>query len=410
MPETADNTASQSSLRCGDRITDPRLRAGRRRILRHAALRGAATGLWIALPLSALIWKLTAPEPLALFRSIGLLGLGALFCAVHQRYKAGASWPRIWDATLGAPALVETVVYCQQQNHQNPWHESMRARSAQLPLPPAPQLYRHVPFASPLPALILTMIALLIGSLTPYDQDPVAELTSPESSDLVTTTSPTQETSQPSTPISSPAILRGRENAALALAGREQLSPLAQHLRHGSPIPDAPVDLLARDRRALETALGRLVDTDPRRLSLEPWLGPDRPVRGNSLIPISQLPAAGPVIAQETGTGQISGAPAEPQNNGGQDRPNRLQTASPAPPGVSAGVSAGVSGADATLRLEGQTVAVGETNRETRKPIQKDSSSSWDRVRDDPRLDPRWIEVIDRYRDLLRRKEPDGGR
>ncbi|HIC22341.1 MAG TPA: hypothetical protein EYO84_02865 [Planctomycetes bacterium] len=401
MPETAmtnDHPGRQWSQQI---VSDPRLRAGRLRIRRHAFLRGAVTGIWITLPVSALLWIMTSEIQSGLFNAISLLVVGASISALYQRFRVRALWPRIWDSTLESTALVETILHCHRDRNEDPWGESLRARSAQLPLPSHAALHRLAPFPSPLISLTLTLMALMLGSL----QDPLPDRSpaqvarinaaSGSSGELV------DESSLAADQSISAQLLRGREDAALALAGRTQLAQLTEHLRQGSAPPQPPPALLGRDRKALETALGRLLDSDPRRQLLERWIATDRPVGERGSVPIPGIEASGAPIARGATPGSRSGSLSGDLASGGSDSPRLLEPVSSAPPGVEE--------LDEQIRIDGGIVTEGDTPATGRAPTRSDSSSSWDRVRDDPRLEPRWIEVIDLYWNLLRGRERDGG-
>lgn len=103
------------------RLSDPRLRAGRRRILRHIGTRGARRALWLSLPLLLLTpwfplpeaWRLqtapaTAPAPLSL--GFIVLLVMSLTGNLAARFTVGKTWPKIWDRISGHPALVETYL------------------------------------------------------------------------------------------------------------------------------------------------------------------------------------------------------------------------------------------------------------------------------------------------------------
>ncbi len=401
MPETAmtnDHPGRQWSQQIA---SDPRLRAGRLRIRRHAFLRGAVTGVWITLPVSVLLWKMTPGNQSALFNAIGLLVVGAFLSALYQRFRVRNLWPRIWDSTLESTALVETILHCHRDRNEDSWGESLRARSAQLPLPSHAALHRLAPFPSPVVSLTLTLVAILLGSL----QDPLPDRSSAQLARIDTTSDSSDdqvdESSLAVDQSTSAQLLRGREDAALALAGRKHLAQLTEHLRQGSVPPQPPPVLLGRDRKALETALGRLLESDPRRQLLERWIATDRPAGDRGSIPIPGIEASGAPIALGATAGSRSGSLSGDLASGGSDSPQQLEPVSPALPGVEE--------LDEQIRIDGGIVTDSDTPAARRAATRIDSSSSWDRVRDDPRLEPRWIEVIDLYWNLLRGRERDGG-
>lgn len=399
MPETAMKIeppiSDQSRL-------DPRLRAGRGRICRHALLRGATAGVWTTLPVAALLWKMGPASGRTIFLSVGLIVLGAFLTALYHQFRVRSRWPRIWDATLGTPALVETVVHCHRQHVAQSWHESLRARSSQIPLPAPAQLHRLAPFPSPLVSLLLTLLVLWLGSWHISASEPNPALSSRQQAHSETSTTGTRE-SRPAQLQGNPAeLLRSREDAALALAGRSHLSQVTDHLRGGSDLSAPTSPLLDRDRQALKAALGRLLDSDPRREVLEQWLATDRPVDTAPSTPIPGLQATGDLIARDRTPGIESGSADTELANGGRDVPNRLESTSEAAPGLEPVTD--------EIRLERGIDIESEVLAAGRSPSVRETSSSWDRVRDDPRLEPRWIEVIDLYLNLLRGREQNGGR
>ena len=120
------------------------------------------------------------------------------------------------------------------------------------------------------------------------------------------------------------------------------------------------------------------------------------------MLPIEGLQASGEAIGRDPTAGVVSGSPSAELADGGRDVPDRLEPTSEATAGIEAG--------DPGIRLSGGTDSSGEISTSGRSPSVSPTSSSWDRVRDDPRLEARWIEVIDRYLNLLQAREQNGGR
>ena len=402
MPETTTTNEDAGRTWPHQIASDPRLRAGRLRIRRHAFLRGAVIGIWITLPISALLWKITPGNPHGLFHSISLMLGGALLSGLYQRFRVRALWPRIWDATLESAALVETVLHCRRDPNADSWGESLQARSAQLPLPSRAALHRLAPLPSPLVSLSLTLVAILLGTL----QGPLPEPAADRSDRIMTDSgSPSEQVEVSPVALNTENTaqwLRSREDAALALAGRRQLAGLSGHLRLGSAPPKPPVPLSERDREALEIALSRLQQQDPRRQLLQNWIETDPGSEANRSIPIDGLDATGTPIARGATPGTRSGSLSGELASGGSDTPDLLEPVSAA--------GAGVEQIENPIRIDPGSSRENETTANGRSPSRRETSSSWDRVRDDPRLEARWIEVIDLYLNLLRGREQNGGR
>ncbi len=375
------------------RIEDPRLRAGRARILRHAWLRGFLTGLAIGLPVAVVLWNFEPHADQALFKAAGaLVILGGFFAALQHRLVR-TRWPRIWDATTADDALVETIVCQWHLPAGDPWRDSMRARCAQIPLPRLSRLQQLAPMPSPWPSLLLALLALWVTS--PADPGPA-----PLPQQLVEM-APIAGSEKPRE------FLRGREDAARALAGRDSLNDLAEHLRGSATIPETPGGLLPRDLDALKNALSRLDDSDPLKNSVERWIPSRRPDgQGDEQItalPIEDASEVGEAVAQQLIAGSTASSSAAEIADGGLDVAVDLEP-------VTEETSTATDGTPSIHIDGGAEIGSLAENLETIAPLSGNSTASWDRVRDDPRLQPRWKRVIDRYLDSLDRKEPAGGR
>ncbi len=393
MPETDQKKQSRSRLKNLGAVGDPRLRAGRNRIVRHASGRGATIGAAIGLPLATILY-LTDPSPeRGLFTALGLMLLLACGFALHQRHRARALWPRIWDSTIGDVALVETIVGNWQRLASDPWSESLRARSAHIPLPGRDALAMRVPHPGVLPSLLLTIVALFIGShLGPTDRDPSPS--TPIARDSTANPTPQVESDRH--------LLQQREDAALALAGRSALEPLASQLRSTSETSEPPSALLPRDRSALAEALQRLDETDPLRPLVERWQAVDRRQDGSPTVAVDGAEGTGEVVARNTSAGASAGTLDTDLADGGLDRPTSLRPVSQPSGDASADVTSAQIG-------QGRDTGQGFVQQQTVSRLAAESAASWDRVRDDPRLEAHWIQVIDLYRALLRGRERDGG-
>lgn len=402
MPETT--TTNEDAGRTWPRqiASDPRLRAGRLRIRRHAFLRGAVTGIWITLPISALLWKITPGNPHGLFNCISLMLGGALLSGLYQRFRVRTLWPRIWDATLESTALVETVLHCRRDPNVDSWGESLQARSAQLPLPSRAALHRLAPLPSPLVSLSLTLVAILLGTLQGPLPEPAADRSNRNMTDSGSPSEQVEVSPVALNTENTTQWLRGREDAALALAGRRQLAGLSDHLRLGSAPPKPSVPLSERDREALEIALSRLQQQDPRRQLLQNWIETDPSSEATRSIPVDGIEATGTPIGRGATPGTRSGSLSGELASGGSDTPDLLEPVSAA--------GAGVEPIENPIRIEPGSSGENEITANGRSPSRRETSSSWDRVRDDPRLEARWIEVIDLYLNLLRGREQNGGR
>ena len=371
--------------------------------MRHCSRRGAASGIAIGLPLATLIWLTDHDPGRALFTAIGVGLLLASGFAIRQRRRAVTLWPRIWDRIIGSQSLIETILDRQGQPKGDPWLDALRARSAHLPLPSPTALRRHLPAPDPRPSLALTATAMLIGAvLGPFDPIPEVPLDRDSGSTPVAQISselPTDEQLR-----SRQQRIRGREDAALALAGRRALEPLARQIRGLSPATTAPESLLPRDLQAVQAALQRLSAEDPIIQAVELW-NPPQPLDSRSpMVASAALPGDGASLALSTDPGNEAVAGATELADGGSDRPTELSP-TPFDPQQSA-VSidsihlAGTPTGDASdLPLDTSVVA----------PLGEESAASWDRVRDDPQLAPRWSRVIDLYQQWIRRKEGSGG-
>jgi len=375
------------------RIEDPRLRAGRARIQRHAWLRGFLTGLAIGLPVAVVLWNFEPRADRALFKAAGVLViLGGFFAALQYRLVR-SRWPRIWDATTADDALVETIVCQWHLPAGDPWRDSMRARCAQIPLPPLSRLQQLAPMPSPWPSLLLALLALWVTAPSP---SPPA--TAPQQLGDV---APPRDSENPRE------HLRGREDAARALAGRDSLKNLAEQLRGSAAAPETPGGLLPRDLEALQNALSRLDDSDPLRDSVERWIPSQRPDgqvdEQMTVLPIEDASEAGEAVAQQLIPGSTASSTAAEIADGGLDAAVDLEPVTEE--------SSSTSDETPSIRIDGG-IEIGSMaeNLETIAPLSGNSTASWDRVRDDPRLQPRWKRVIDLYLDSLDRKEPAGGR
>ena len=171
------------------RISDPRLRTGRRRILRHIGTRGARRALWLSLPLLLLApwfplpetWRLhtapaTDPAPLSL-GFIALLVI-SLTGSLAARFTVGRTWPKIWDRISGHPALVETYLSLASRppssqrissseplstpssrsapisSSENEWREDLATRIRLLTLPTPAELDAEIPRPQMMPLLL----------------------------------------------------------------------------------------------------------------------------------------------------------------------------------------------------------------------------------------------------------------
>jgi len=387
---------------------EPRLRAGRARILRHCSRRGAASGIAIGLPLATIIWLTDHDPGRAAFTAIGVGLLLATVFASRQRRRAATLWPRIWDRIIGSQSLIETILDRQQQPAGNPWLDALRARSAHLPLPSPTALRRHLPAPDPRPSLALTATAMLIGAvLGPFDPIPEVQLNQDSGSTSVAQISselPTDEQLR-----SRQQRIRGREDAALALAGRPALEPLARQIRGLSPATTAPQSLLPRDLQAVQAALQRLAAGDPIIPEVALWnpllaLDSRSPMSRSPMVTSAALPGDGASLALSTDPGNEAVTRSTALADGGSDRPTDLSP-TPFDPQLSAAPIdsiqlAGTATDDASdLRLDTSVVT----------PPGEESAASWDRVRDDPQLAPRWSRVIDLYQLWIRGKEGSGG-
>ncbi len=399
MPETAMKNESPIPDRSQ---LGPRLRVGRGRIYRHAIGRGSAAGLWTTLPIAVMLWEIGPGDPRTAFLSVSLIVVGLVMTATYHWLKVRRRWPRIWDSTLTTPALVETVLHCHGKPVGQSWNDALRARSSQIPLPTATALRRLAPLPSPVLSLSLTLLALLLGSWHATISKPVVPATEQSLARSATTAVSSGENESNRQRLDSADRLHSREDAALALVGRSQLTRLSEHLRSGSAISAPTSALSPRDRQALQSALGRLQDSDPRRQALEQWLAADRLLDGGPVLPIEGLQASGEAIGRDPTAGVVSGSPSAELADGGRDVPDRLEPTSEA--------AAGIEPGDQRIHLTGGTDSSGEISTSGRSPSASPTSSSWDRVRDDPRLESRWIEVIDRYLNLLQAREQNGGR
>ena len=382
---------------------EPRLRVGRARILRHCSRRGAASGIAIGLPLVTIIWLTDHDPGRAAFTAIGVGLLLATVFATRQRHRAATLWPRIWDRVIGSQSLIETILDRQEQPAGDPWLDALRARCAHLPLPSPTALRRHLPAPDPRPSLALTATAMLIGAvLGPFDPIPEVRLNQDSGSTSVAQISsevPTDEQLR-----SRQQRIRGREDAALALAGRPALEPLARQIRGLSPATTAPQSLLPRDLQAVQAALQRLAAEDPIIPAVDLWNRP-RPLDSRSpMVASAALPGDGSSLALSTDPGNEAVTRATALADGGSDRPTDL---SPTPfdpqhsaaPIESIHLAGTPTGDSSDLRLNTSVVT----------PPGEESAASWDRVRDDPQLAPRWSRVIDLYQLWIRGKEGSGG-
>ncbi len=393
MPETDQKKRSRSRLKNLGAVLDPRLRAGRNRIVRHASWRGAAIGASIGLPLATILYLTDPSQERGLFTALGLMLLLACGFSLHQRHRAGALWPRIWDSTIGDVALVETIVGNWQQPASDHWRESLRARSAHIPLPGPDALALRVPHPGVLPSLLLTILAIFIGShLGPANGD----------------RSPSTPIARDSTPVLSPQfendrhLLQPREDAALALSGRSALEPLARQLRGISDTSEPPSALLPRDRSALAEALQRLDETDPLRPLVERWQAADRRSDDAPVVAVDGAEGTGEVVARGTSAGASASTLDADLAAGGVDTATSLRPVSQRSGDAEADVSSAQIG-------QGRDTVQGIVQQQPISPLAADSAASWDRVRDDPRLEAHWIRVIDLYRTHLRGRERDGG-
>ena len=407
MPANDSQNSSRSRRRTptGLRVPrlEPRLRAGRARILRHCSRRGAASGIAIGLPLATIIWLTDHDPGRAFFTSISVGLLLATVFASRQRRHAATLWPRIWDRIIGSQSLIETILDRQQQPPGNPWLDALRARSAHLPLPSPTALRRHLPAPDPRPSLALTATAMLIGALLgPFDPIPEVGLNRDPGSTSVAQISselPTDEQLR-----SRQQRIRGREDAALALAGRPALEPLARQIRGLSPATTAPQSLMPRDLQAVQAALQRLATEDPIIPEVALW-NPPLPLDSQSpMVASAALPADGASLALSTDPGNEAVTRATALADGGSDRPTDLSPTPFDPQHSAAAIDsiqlAGTATDDASdLRLDTSVVT----------PPGEESAASWDRVRDDPQLAPRWSRVIDLYQLWIRGKEGSGG-
>ncbi|MDE0958208.1 MAG: hypothetical protein OSB12_06180 [Planctomycetota bacterium] len=393
---------------------EPRLRAGRARILRRCSRRGAASGIAIGLPLATII-GLTDHDPgRALFTAIGVGLLLATVFATRQRRRAATLWPRIWDRINGSQSLIETILDRHEQPAGDPWLDALRARSAHLPLPSATALRRHLPAPDPRPSLALTASALLIGTLLgPFDPIPEVQLNQDSGSTSVAQVSSEQISSEVATDEqlrSRQQRIRGREDAALALAGRPALEPLARQIRGLSPATTAPRSLLPRDLQAVQAALQRLAAGDPIIPEVALWNPPlaldsRSPMSRGPMVAAAALPGDGASLALSTDPGNEAVTRSTALADGGSDRPTDLSPTPFDPQHSAAPIDsihlAGTATDDASdLRLDTSVVT----------PPGEESAASWDRVRDDPQLAPRWSRVIDLYQLWIRGKEGSGGR
>ncbi|MBT7641322.1 MAG: hypothetical protein HN598_12670, partial [Planctomycetes bacterium] len=339
----------------------------------------------------------------AAFTAIGVGLLLATVFATRQRHRAATLWPRIWDRVIGSQSLIETILDRQEQPAGDPWLDALRARCAHLPLPSPTALRRHLPAPDPRPSLALTATAMLIGAvLGPFDPIPEVRLNQDSGSTSVAQISsevPTDEQLR-----SRQQRIRGREDAALALAGRPALEPLARQIRGLSPATTAPQSLLPRDLQAVQAALQRLAAEDPIIPAVDLWNRP-RPLDSRSpMVASAALPGDGASLALSTDPGNEAVTRATALADGGSDRPTDL---SPTPfdpqhsaaPIESIHLAGTPTGDSSDLRLNTSVVT----------PPGEESAASWDRVRDDPQLAPRWSRVIDLYQLWIRGKEGSGG-
>ncbi|RTZ90453.1 MAG: hypothetical protein DSY81_03710 [Bacillota bacterium] len=393
MPETDQKKPSPSHLEHLGVVHDPRLRAGRNRILRHASRRGASIGAAIGLPLATILY-LTDPSPdRGLFTALGLMLLLACGFSLHQRHRARAVWPRIWDSTIGDVALVETIACNWHSVPSDHWSESLRARSAHIPLPTPEALALRVPHPGLLPSLLLTCLALFIGSqLAPFKVDP-AESTPVA---LDSTQDPSGQVDRDRQ------LLQQRQDAALALSGRATLEALARQLRGISDASEPPAVLLPRDRSALAEALQRLDEADPLRPLVERWQAADRRSGDHPAVAVDGAEGTGEAVASDPSAAASAGTLDTDLADGGLDQPTTLRPVSQPSGDAEADVTSARIGQD-------QDDGPGIDQQQTVSAVAADSAATWDRVRDDPRLEAHWIQVIDLYRALLRGRERDGG-
>ena len=362
-----------------------------------------AAGIAIGLPLAALIW-LTDDDPWrAGFTSIGVGLLLSCGFAIQQRRRAVTLWPRIWDRTIRSQALIETIIDRQHRPAGNPWLDALRARSGHIPLPDPVSLLRQLPFPDPRPCLTLTATAILIGGLLGPTDPTIGGAVEPNSA-----IPPVAQTS--SEAVSADQVrarqqrVRGREDAALALAGRKALEPLARQIRGLARASARPDSLLPRDLLAVQAALQRLSAADPMIPQVELWNDPADLNRQSRVVAADSLAGNGEALplAAEPGTGAVTRTP--DLADGGSDRPtdpsSTVLNSQQSPPSIG------------SIRIEGSpTDGPSDVRLDTRAvtPLGEESTASWDRVRDDPRLAPRWTRVIDLYQQWIRGKERPGG-
>ena len=424
------------------RLSDPRLRTGRRRILRHIGTRGARRALWLSLPLLLLApwfplpeaWRLqtapaTAPAPLSL-GFIVLLAI-SLTGSLGARFTVGKTWPKIWDRISGHPALVETYLSLASRppsshrissseplstpssrsapisSSEIEWREDLLTRIRLLTLPTPAELDAEIPRPQMMPLLLGLALCMttwgFLASPSSTSAPSVADFPSPAvgTSEPLSSSSPEQGppgTESPLLPndpnpdvsnpdVSNPDVSNPWDRLLSGEVSESEFLELIRTLKpeEAQALLSSALSRLQPDEQQLNTLVSQIeaLDTDLR-----------------FTVPL-------PDPGEDTGTGVVGPAeriPAQVRNedlaDGGFD-PSSGDTILASSPENTDSTESEID----RLQLSGTLVETAESIH--------DSTDSRTDVETEPRsrsikLTPRWQAVIDRYKELRsERKKSD---